>query len=640
MEWSRTIPEVEAIGQHPAVAFAAAELTRYLTTILTGAPNTTLPRQGHVVLGTFVDLDRQGTPHAPWPEVADPLVDDAVCIAVSDGSGYVAGANPRSVLLAAYRLLRELGCRWVRPGPSGERVPRGLRAPLSASICEVPSYRHRALCIEGAVSYDNVASIIDWAPKVGLNGYFTQFRESFIFFERWYGHRNNPRKAREPFSVERAREFLRSLEGEIARRGLLYHAVGHGWTCEPFGIAGLGWDVEAPTLTPEVRGYLAEVDGARDLWRGVPLNTSLCYSNPTVRSMVVESIVDYLRDHPQVDLLHFWLADGTNNQCECPACRDTRPSDYYVMMLNALDRRLGEEGLAARIVFLVYVDLLWPPERERIANPDRFVLMFAPITRSYRQTFAASEEAPALPPYDRNRLTFPSDPDQNVAFLRAWQQTFRGDSFDFDYHLWRAHYLDPGYMSISDVLSHDIRNLAAIGLNGYVSCQVQRAFFPTGLPMHILARTLWDRDAPLAELAAEHMRAAFGDDAPQAAAYLEGLSDVFALLEPLVLGNPAAADTAALLEDLERRLASGRGLIARNLAQDDACVAQSWQYLEHHRRLVERLAAVLAARAAGDAEGARHAWAALEAYVQTNEDALQPVFDGWAYLEAMRRRLG
>ena len=250
--------------------------------------------------------------------VADPAMDDAVAIAVEGGAGYIGGPNPRSVLIGVYRLLRERGCAWVRPGPAGERVPACTLADLGASISEEAAYRHRALCIEGAVSYDNVASLIDWAPKVGLNGYFTQFRESYIFFERWYAHRNNPLKPSEPFGVERAREFMEGIVGEVARRGLLYHAVGHGWTCEPLGIAGLGWDAESPTLSPETTALLAEVNGVRALWRGVPLNTNLCYSNPAVREMVVGSIVDYLADHPEVDLLHFWLADGSTTSVSAP----------------------------------------------------------------------------------------------------------------------------------------------------------------------------------------------------------------------------------------------------------------------------------------------------------------------------------
>jgi len=527
----------------------------------------------------------------------------------------------------------------VRPGPSGERVPRLRALPEEISLCEAASYRHRVLCIEGAVSYDNVASIIDWAPKVGLNGYFTQFRESYIFFERWYRHRNNPLKAQEPFSVDRARELLAGIEREVARRGLLYHAVGHGWTCEPFGIAGLGWDAESPALTAEARACLAEVDGVRDLWHGVPLNTNLCYSNPAVRARVVDSIVEYLQAHPQVHFLHFWLADGSNNQCECESCRAMRPSDWYVRMLNELDQRLTAAHLPARVVFLIYVDLLWPPERERIANPDRFVLMFAPITRSYRQTLTASPVPDVLPEYVRNRLSFPSDPGANVAFLRAWQRCFAGDSFDFDYHMWRGHYMDPGYMDISRVLAEDLEGLRTLGLNGYVSCQVQRAFFPNGLPMEILGRKLWQRDLPLAAIAEDYLGAAYGEEAGLAADYLTAVSQVFADLDAAGLARGARPDKA-LVARLRESLAVVLPAIGRNVLHAEACVAQSWVYLDYHRRLLTLVADILDARADGDMPRVEEGWQDLTAFVQAHEDALQGVFDGWAYQEAMRRVLG
>jgi hypothetical protein len=47
--------------------------------------------------------------------VNNPVLDDAYNIDVQNGTGVIAGANARSVLLGVYRLLRELGCRWVRP---------------------------------------------------------------------------------------------------------------------------------------------------------------------------------------------------------------------------------------------------------------------------------------------------------------------------------------------------------------------------------------------------------------------------------------------------------------------------------------------------------------------------------------------
>jgi Domain of unknown function (DUF4838) len=160
---------------------------------------------------------------------------------------------------------------------------------------------------------------------------------------------------------------------------------------------------------------------------------------------MTDAVVAYAQEHPEVDLLHFWLADGANNQCECENCAATRPSDFYVVMLNDIDRKLSALHLDTRIVFLAYVDLLWPPEHQRIQNPDRFVLMFAPITRTYSKTFSTDRALPALPPFERNKLTFPHTIEQNLAFLRAWQAQFvrddgqPADSFDFDYHLMWDH---------------------------------------------------------------------------------------------------------------------------------------------------------------------------------------------------------
>ena len=85
--------------------------------------------------------------------------------------------------------------------------------------------------------------------------------------------------------------------------------------------------------------------------------------------------------------MQFWLADDAGNQCECDGCKDTIPSDFYVQILNDVDRRMTEEKLDAKIVFLIYLDLLWVPEKERIIHEDRFVLMFAPISRTYSRTY-------------------------------------------------------------------------------------------------------------------------------------------------------------------------------------------------------------------------------------------------------------
>ncbi|NMA08587.1 MAG: hypothetical protein GX929_05675, partial [Clostridiales bacterium] len=224
--------------------------------------------------------------------VKDPLYDDAIRIDMRGGRGGIYGANPRSVLLGAYRFLRELGCAWVRPGSNGEIIPARSLADIAVSLTEVPSCRHRAVCIEGAVSYDHVADMISWLPKIGMNGYFNQFNSPFTFYDRWYSHMENPLFEDERLSAAEIRGLRDQSIEEMKKRGLMYHAAGHGWTCEPFGIPGETWDTRTYDITEEQRAFMAEVNGKRDLWRGVPLNTNLCYSNPEVRGRIADAIAE------------------------------------------------------------------------------------------------------------------------------------------------------------------------------------------------------------------------------------------------------------------------------------------------------------------------------------------------------------
>ncbi len=637
------------LGADQTQQFAAEELYKYLKRMtderfqlaIESCPQYIPQTPDALWLGTFSAFtSAPGFPANALPTVQDPEMDDAIYIDVADGSGVIAGSNSRSVLLAVYRLLSEAGCRWVRPGPNGEYIPKRDMSSISAKIMDKPAYRHRGICIEGAVSYENVAEIIDWAPKVGLNAYFIQFREAYTFFERWYTHRHNPTKKPEDFPVERAREYVRKAAQEIKKRGLLYHAVGHGWTCEPLGIPGLSWDSREYELPPEITRYLAEVNGKRAIWQGIPLNTNLCYSNPEVRRLMVEEITNYAQAHPEIDILHFWLADGANNQCECASCQQMIPSDFYVMMLNDLDELLARRGLKTKIVFLIYVDLLWPPEVERIKHPERFILMFAPITRTYSQEFSTNEVAATYPPYQRNQLKFPTSVAENVAFLKAWQQQFRGDSFDFDYHLMWDHYNDPGYYQIARTLHRDLQHLKEIGLNGFISCQVQRAFFPTGLPMVTLGRTLWDDRVSFEEIAEDYFRSAFGPDGGLAEDYLSSLSQLFD--PPYLRGekpqvDPEAAERFAKISDLVRDF---RPVIHRNLSAEDPCWATSWRYLAYHAELVPLLAQALEARARGDQEQALAWWAKAKAWAQDHEDAAQSVFDLFEFIQCWPKKLG
>jgi hypothetical protein len=561
------------------------------------------------------------------PEVDDPAFDDAIGIRVRAGVGVICGNNHRSVLLAVYRYLTEIGCRWIRPGRSGEVIPGPEAYERSVDLVDTPSYRHRGICIEGAVSYENVRDTIDWLPKVGLNSYFIQFREAYTFFERWYLHRDNHVRQPESFDADDARRYVSMAVEEITRRDLLYHAVGHGWTTEPFGIRGLSWDQREYDVDPNVRQYLAEIHGKRELFGGIPLNTNLCYSNAEARRIIVEDIAGYAEAHPYIDVLHFWLADGSNNQCECEGCRSALPSDFYVTMLNELDRLMSRKGLTTRVVFLIYVDLLWPPAIQRILSPDRFILMFAPITRTYRQPFSTDAEIPSVPEYVRNRLEFPRGVAGNLSFLRAWQELFPGDSFVFDYHSMWAHVKDPGYVKIAEVLHADIRNLETLGLGGYISCQVQRSFYPHGLGMAVLGRTLWNKAEPFASITDDYFAQAYGSDGSLCSDYFRTLSDLYFELDLEAPDVARLRSHGKILTAILDHLAAFTPVVARNIDSSRPEQAASWVHLQSHAAIWTEFTQVLRHIHDGDSAAARDAWDRLRRSMWENEDQYQEVFD-------------
>ena len=102
--------------------FAAQELGRYLAKMVPGGQYAVLcattPEQKASVgihLGVGGDLR--------IPQVEDCRLDDGYYIEVSGGQGVILGTNARSVLLAVYRDLTQLGAALLRPGSGGGNPP-------------------------------------------------------------------------------------------------------------------------------------------------------------------------------------------------------------------------------------------------------------------------------------------------------------------------------------------------------------------------------------------------------------------------------------------------------------------------------------------------------------------------------------
>lgn len=423
----------------------------------------------------------------------DPALDDGWQIDVCDGKGQIIGLNERSLLLAVYRFFVLAGCRFLAPGK--EWVPRKKKEEICVCVREFPKNRYRGVVIEGSSSLEDALRMIDHAAKNGMNSYFIQGFNGYPFFKRFYEEQGYPTRDGRPFNYAVADQYCSELEKAVKSRGMFLHSVGHGFHLLAVGCEKYGWDPAEDAAAEKCRDRLAEKDGRRGFFRNVPINTNLCYSDPAVRRIFAEKVADYAQSHPRTDYLHVWLADGLRNHCECARCRKKTASDWYILLLNDVDRVLTDRQIPTKIVFLIYTDLLPPPETERIGNENRFVLMFAPISRSYLRSYTdvdgkiQSEEAD-YKTFPRNKTPLFTSVETNLVYLKKWRQIFHGDIFSFEYYLMWDCYKNFGMQQLSSVAIRDAEALPALGMRGIFSCQVQRSFFPDGFLLYALARAM------------------------------------------------------------------------------------------------------------------------------------------------------
>ena len=480
-----------------------------------------------------------------------------------------------------------------------------------------------------------------------MNTYFIQFFRPTAFFHNWRINPVNPDYEKGPLTPEEVDAIHARIVREMRRRGLDHQAIGHGWTCEPYGVAGEGWSrVDAATLPAEYLDAVAVIGGEKKLYSGSPLMTNLCYGREDVRRRLVTAVADYCAEHPRVSFVHFWLSDGHANFCECERCRDLRPADQYVSLLNEIDAELTARGLGTKLVFLAYFDLIFAPERERLRNPERFVLMLAPNSRTYGESYADGlEEARTLPsiPFLRNRWLWRSTDStasrmpyrtaEVLSCLRDWREVFSGEGFLFDYYLIWDHVKDAGYMDISRVIFRDMQALRDVGLDGTVNCQFSRCAFPVGLPMYGMARALWCREADFDAVADEYFEAEFGERGPEVRAYLEEITRLF---DPAYL----RAERPRLSEELAATLDTVPALVGAfrsahpELRTDSEVMA--WRALAVHADLVTILSMLLARRARGIPH--EDVSEMLRAYVPKIELAVQDRFDGRNYVNQLINR--
>ncbi|MBO4391924.1 MAG: DUF4838 domain-containing protein, partial [Clostridia bacterium] len=315
-----------------------------------------------------------------------------------------------------------------------------------------------------------------------------------------------------------------------------------------------------------------------------------------VRKIIINAVVKYCKEHPEVDYLHFWQSDGGNNCCECELCRDKRAADIYVPLLKEIDEALTKEGLPTKIVFLCYSNLTWAPVVEKFDKTDRFVFM-ATIAHSYSKPINKYEHEPKIQPYVLNKNKVPKDTETSTAMVKEWQKIFDGDSFLFDYNQIWDHYKDPGYMKCAERIAGDAPLLRELHLNGLHSCQVTQAGLPTWLPTYTHGLTMWNDRLDFKSISDEYFKATFKDTWERAQAWCNEMSERF---DPPYLRH----ETPEISKEKSLKYAELAAYIREKTPEISKLAENSkaWKRLENNAKLNALLADGLSARAAGNAK--------------------------------------
>lgn len=578
------------------IDFAAEELKKYLRMMMPKCGEIKISYEPDTKdgfrLGLFEDF---GIPF----EGQDPALDDIVHVETDAQGGIVAGSNPRSVLYAVYRLLKENGCRFLFPGIDGEYIP--AKQVEAVSYHKMASHRFRGHTTEGDPSIEDVLRYIDYHAKQEMNVYAVY--EIYPYHRRYYRHRfNETNRTPEPVDIETVDQWQALCEAELIKRGMQIWGGGHGWVEQVVGIAPEDADAYGngtKELPDEIREKLAMVKGVRGIHNKHPGYTNFCMSRPELRSKYADLVVAAAQKNPQLSQIATYLADNLNNHCECEECRKLLPSDYYVMIMNEIDEKLTAKGLPTKIQMVAYFDLMFAPSVKRLNNPDRFVLQATPISRKYTYSLSKDTPLPEVPEYERNNWTNIKSVEEYFAYLNKWRAVFPGNCTCYEYHYWVAQYRDPGSMAFSRRVYEDVRSWQELGMNGGLEDGSNKSFWPNGFVDQIYCATLWDKELDYDAAQQDYFEHCYGPDWKIARDYLQNITEAFNY--PYMAGtkstdlskgehyNPAHAESLAKVKGLAEEM---RKVVESHLQMPTRPQNVSWRLLRRHTEWVTRLAEI------------------------------------------------
>jgi len=353
----------------PSEHFAAAEFKRYIQQIsgatLPYAPDGPNPPAKAVMIG-----DSEAFRSLKLSMPADASGDEAYLIRTSGERFVIVGGRLRGTMYGVYSFLEDaLGCRWL--SQKADKIPSlsNITVP-NLDIVEKPAFEYRDVFIREAMNKE-------------------------------YASRNKGNSANAGLDAARG--------GSIG-----YYPFVH--TFASLVPLDKYWDAH-----PE---YFSMINGKR-----TRQNTQLCLTNPDVLKIATETVLGWMRDHPEAELYSVSQNDCYNN-CQCDRCKaideeEGSPSGLVLRFVNAIAEETEKTYPDKLIDTLAYQ---WTEKPPKITKPTHNVrVRLCPI-------FCCEAH-----PYEK------CDAPENKAFLENlsnWAKV-TDQLYIWHYNTSFAHYLNP-----------------------------------------------------------------------------------------------------------------------------------------------------------------------------------------------------
>jgi hypothetical protein len=475
--------------------FAASELTRYLKKISGADFKILTQKPAGSVSAIVLEINRN-----------IPLEDYS--ISYRDRQLVLAAGSDRAALYVVYDFLQRLGCVWLAPQFSfykgrAEQIPNKpvLDYDGSKPVYEHPRFAYRKIDIEEGLSHtpENLQQLIEWMPKVRLNVFMVPLNYQGSGRVKWENWRQ-------------------ALTPELKKRGILIEVGGHGY--QNF----LNARMENGTLFTKHPDWFGKNRNCEpDSVKTLVFNTS----NPQAVNYFLSNIVQYLREHPEIDIFDCWPPDVAK-WAECPALAALGTAeDRQAVLMNQVDSAIRKNRPGLQVEVIAYGQVLNPPQH--ISLNKNILVDICPINQRFEKQINNTVNS------------------EYLNAINAWRKKFDGNIGLYSY------YRKYAWKSLPAVLPHyiqqDLQWFASLPLQGISTYAEPGDWYTYELNHYVLAALAWNPEVSVDAMLRQYARIRYGaalELAVKACNDLEELVRQFCSLPYTTIKTPEELRMAAL----------------------------------------------------------------------------------------------